>query len=108
MANQPYTISQRILVLGAGELGLAIISALRAHPSRPDVAVLLRPDSSSTNSIPNDIDIIPGNLSDPVEALADILRPFEIVISAVPVPNSTSPELLSTLESSGISPGSSG
>jgi hypothetical protein len=82
MTNQPYTISQRILVLGAGELGLAIISALRAHPSRPDVAVLLRPDSSSTNSIPNDIDIIPGNLSDPVEALADILRPFEIVISA--------------------------
>ena len=82
MADEPGTPSKRILVLGAGELGLAIISALRAHRANPDVSVLLRSHSSSTTTIPDDIHIVPGNLQDPIETLADILRPFEIVISA--------------------------
>jgi hypothetical protein len=82
MTREPDTPSKRVLVLGAGELGLAIISALRDHPANPDVSVLLRPDSSSTTTIPDDIHIVSGNLQDPIKTLADILRPFEIVISA--------------------------
>lgn len=78
----PDTPWKRVLVLGAGELGLAIILALKAHPSKPEVTVLLRPHSSSKATIPDDIHIVYGDLSDPVEPLADIFRSFEIIISA--------------------------
>ena len=38
----------RILVLGAGELGLAILTALARHHARPEASVLLRPSTSPT------------------------------------------------------------
>ena len=45
------TTPQSILVLGAGELGSAILSALAAHPAlqHTTLTVLLRPSTLSTN-----------------------------------------------------------
>jgi threonine dehydrogenase-like Zn-dependent dehydrogenase len=36
----------RVLVLGAGELGLAILNVLTQHPAKPAISVLLRPSDS--------------------------------------------------------------
>lgn len=40
----------RILVLGAGELGLSILTHLSSHPSQPSISVLLRPTSDPTST----------------------------------------------------------
>jgi len=45
MASQP-----SILVLGAGELGTAVLSALAAHPKRTSIIVALRPASLTSSS----------------------------------------------------------
>ncbi|WVQ84900.1 hypothetical protein IAT38_007063 [Cryptococcus sp. DSM 104549] len=76
-------MTPRILVIGAGELGLALISSLTAHPSKPSVTVLLRPNSSSIPSLsPYPVSILHGDTSSPVDTLADLFRGFDIVISA--------------------------
>lgn len=43
-------IHPAVIVLGAGELGLSLLTALAEHPSQPRLSVLLRPSSSSTSS----------------------------------------------------------
>lgn len=85
-------ISQKILVIGAGELGFQILCALVAHPRRPaTIAVLLRPgsiDSSSPYKQQQNaalqqlgIDLIPGDIvEDSVRTLASIFAKYNTVI----------------------------
>jgi hypothetical protein len=81
--------SKSILVIGAGELGLAVLRALALHPSKPGTTVLLRPaaaDSPSRVQLTSilrelNIGIIYGNLSDPPDELAKIFAPYHTVIS---------------------------
>lgn len=85
-------ISQKILVIGAGELGFQILSALAEHPRRPvTIAVLLRPgriDSSSPQKQQQNvvlrqlgIDLIPGDIvEDSVQTLASIFAQYDTVI----------------------------
>ncbi|KAG8162606.1 hypothetical protein KVR01_008371 [Diaporthe batatas] len=85
-----------ILIVGAGELGTAILSALASHPSKPPHAsfsVLLRP-SSITSPDPdkrrsNDelralgATLVPGNfVDDDVADLARVFKDYDIVIQA--------------------------
>ena len=70
----------RILVLGAGELGIAIITALAAEPSS-SVSVLLRPSSSTElSSLP--VQVVRGDIAAPLDQLAPLLKGYDIVISA--------------------------
>ena len=77
-----------VLVIGAGELGLAILQALAAHPNRPTISVLLRPSTSPSrqNLLAQlkqlNISIIHGDLSSPLSNLVPLLQPFDTVISA--------------------------
>ncbi|GKZ84068.1 hypothetical protein AnigIFM56816_009387 [Aspergillus niger] len=85
-------ISQKVLVIGAGELGFQILCALAAHPRRPaTIAVLLRPGSIESSSPPKQqqnaalrqlgIDLIPGDIvEDSVQALASIFAKYDTVI----------------------------
>lgn len=84
-----------ILVLGAGELGTAILNALTSHPSRPPtskISVLLRPttvsspDPSKTKSITHikslGISIELGDVvHDSLQSLVSIFARYETVIS---------------------------
>jgi hypothetical protein len=83
-----------ILVLGAGELGMAVLRNLvqRAAPAGTSVAVLLRPSTiDSTDPVKQKdvaelrslgVDIIPGDLTDQsITALATVFARFKTVIS---------------------------
>ncbi|KAK1660083.1 isoflavone reductase [Colletotrichum godetiae] len=84
-----------ILVLGAGELGTAILNALTSHSSRPPnspISVLLRPstisssDRSKAKSIAHftslGISLEPGDVvHDSLQSLASIFAKYDIVIS---------------------------
>jgi hypothetical protein len=83
-----------ILVLGAGELGMAVVRTLvrRTAPAAIPVAVLLRPATTqSTDPVKQKdveelrslgVEIVPGDLSDQSgAALAAIFRRFDTVIS---------------------------
>lgn len=88
--------SLNILVVGAGELGEAILSALASHSSRPigtKFDVLLREDSinspSSSKQSSNDrlrslgATLVPGNfVDDQVSSLATIFKDYDVVIQA--------------------------
>jgi len=82
-----------ILVLGAGELGLALIHSLKSHPAalHTPISILLRPipsqptpekaaQLSALNAL--DVPIIAGDLvHDSVERLAGVFKPFHTIIS---------------------------
>lgn len=86
-----------ILIVGAGELGEAILSALASHPSRPAgtrLDVLLRAESISDPSSPakrasNDrlrslgAVLVPGNfVDDDVARLAGCFKGYDVVVQA--------------------------
>ncbi|OCF32240.1 hypothetical protein I316_06155 [Kwoniella heveanensis BCC8398] len=87
--------AKSILIVGAGELGLSLIDAFLAHPSKSSVSVMLREKSSSiatlsaryhtsnnSNSNSSSLKIVYGDISSSVENLAGVLAGFDIVISA--------------------------
>lgn len=85
-----------ILIVGAGELGEAILSALAAHPSRTadtKIHVLLRAESISSPSRAKlasnarlralGASLVPGNfVDDPVSSLAATFAKYDVVIQA--------------------------
>lgn len=86
-----------LLIVGAGELGEAILSALASHPSNSagtKLHVLLREDSINSPSSPakqasNErlralgAILVPGNfVDDPVSSLASIFKEYDVVIQA--------------------------
>lgn len=87
---------ESILIVGAGELGTAILSALIVHPSKPphvNFSVLLRPDSitspnpekqrSNTELQTLGAKLVPGNfVDDDVSQLAHVFKDYDIVIQA--------------------------
>lgn len=85
-----------ILIVGAGELGTAILSALASHPSNPphvSFSVLLRPDSISSPNPEKQrsnaelqalgAKLVPGNfVDDEISQLAHIFKDYGTVIQA--------------------------
>ncbi|KAJ7639102.1 hypothetical protein FB45DRAFT_1023844 [Roridomyces roridus] len=85
-----------ILIVGAGELGEAILSALATHPARPastKFAVLLRPESINTSSPSKQTanerlrslgaTLVAGNfVEDEISSLAATFSDYDIVIQA--------------------------
>lgn len=85
-----------ILIVGAGELGTAILSALARHPSKPphvSFSVLLRPDSINSPNAEKQrsnaelhalgATLVPGNfVDDDVSELSRIFKAYDIVIQA--------------------------
>lgn len=85
-----------ILIVGAGELGTAILSALASHPSKPphvSFSVLLRPDSITSPNAEKQrsnaelqalgATLVPGNfVDDDVSELSRIFKAYDIVIQA--------------------------
>ncbi|KAI9733474.1 MAG: hypothetical protein M1818_007222 [Claussenomyces sp. TS43310] len=81
--------STRILVLGAGELGLSILTALASLDPKPVLSVLLRPETLSSSdpklAILRDLSItaIPADLSAiPHAELTSLFKPFHTIIAA--------------------------
>jgi hypothetical protein len=70
----------KVLVLGAGELGIFILHALAAHPSKPSTSVLLRPASRSAPALPPNVTPVDCDFQSP--DLYNHLREYDIVISA--------------------------
>ncbi|PGH10776.1 hypothetical protein AJ79_05249 [Helicocarpus griseus UAMH5409] len=89
----------RILILGAGELGTAVLTSLLRHPSytssnsKTSISLLLRPASISNPKASltallqfaptnNPITLVPGDIAhDTHEALTALFRPYDLVIS---------------------------
>lgn len=82
-----------ILVLGAGELGMAVLRGLlqRGRKSEPKLAVLLRPETIRSTGIQKKqtiaelrqlgVELVSGDLQhDSVDELASVFQPFETVI----------------------------
>ena len=80
------TSYKKILVLGAGELGLAVLEGLVAQQAEHrdlELSVLLRPTSSASRDVLNawQVQVVEGDLAaQSVEELTDIFRPFDAVI----------------------------
>jgi hypothetical protein len=86
-------VNNSILVLGAGELGLAIIQSLKSHPAatHTPISILLRPTPSTPSSEKAaqlsalnalSVPIIAGDLvKDSITTLAVIFKPFHTIIS---------------------------
>jgi hypothetical protein len=76
----------RILVIGAGQLGLAILKGLSSHPSKPTLTVLLRPSTFPTRQeLLGTLDSlqVSVHLADVTQAdLPTQLGGYDIVISA--------------------------
>ncbi|OAX77827.1 hypothetical protein ACJ72_07871 [Emergomyces africanus] len=96
-----------ILLIGAGELGTAVLNSLIHHPAHtsnktssislllrptsisnlkrknPDLSALLQTQSSKPNNHPNNtINLIPGDIAtDSHETLTSLFRPYDLVIS---------------------------
>ncbi|KAK0386880.1 hypothetical protein NLU13_5193 [Sarocladium strictum] len=86
-------MSENILVLGAGELGSAVLDALAKHPMKGNakISVLLRP-SSINSTVPEKkkqmeelqalgISLQPGDVESPAPELVAIFRNYDTVIS---------------------------
>lgn len=85
-----------ILIVGAGELGTAILSALASHPAKPphvEFSVLLRPDSitlpnpekqrSNAELVSLGAKLVPGKfVDDAVSQLSDVFKNYDIIIQA--------------------------
>jgi hypothetical protein len=83
-----------ILVLGAGELGMAMLNSLtRLAPSGTSISVLLRPSSISSPSPAQatnhsqiralNISIVAGDISGSEAQLAEIFKPYGLIISCL-------------------------
>lgn len=95
-AKPKMATEKSILIVGAGELGTAILSALASHPSKPphvNFSVLLRPDSitspnpekqrSNTELQALGAKLVPGNfVDDDVSQLSNVFEDYDIVIQA--------------------------
>ncbi|TVY73604.1 Isoflavone reductase-like protein, partial [Lachnellula suecica] len=88
-------MASNILVLGAGELGTVILTALAARaPPSTKISVLLRPTTISSPS-PNkakelsyltslNISLVPGDIAtSSLSTLAALFKPYDLVISAL-------------------------
>ncbi|KNG81811.1 isoflavone reductase family protein [Aspergillus nomiae NRRL 13137] len=80
-------MSQRVLLLGAtGQTGSSILNGLLEHGGY-EVAALVRPSSAETPKVKavaeRDVKIIAADITGPVDELANILRGFDVVISAI-------------------------
>ncbi|KAJ4138468.1 hypothetical protein NW768_002302 [Fusarium equiseti] len=85
-------MSNNILVLGAGELGTAILEALANHPQRGDarITVLLRPTTINSTAPEKkkqieqlqalNIATLPGDVEDPASTLVELFRKYDTVI----------------------------
>lgn len=79
---------QRILIIGAGELGRSILNGYAKHPSRPRLSVLLRPTSDKL-SRQSTLDVLKKqganpvylDLTAPISDLIAVFESFDIVIS---------------------------
>lgn len=83
---------QKILVIGAGELGFQVLHALATHPSKPaTIAVLLRPGSINSTSKEKQeqnnalrdigVQLIPGDIvEDSEQTLSSIFSSYDTVI----------------------------
>ncbi|GAB1196479.1 hypothetical protein APSETT444_005750 [Aspergillus pseudonomiae] len=85
-------MSQRVLLLGAtGQTGNSILNGLLEHGgyrfTPQEVAALVRPSSAETPKVKavaeRDVKIIAADITGPVDELANILRDFDVVISAI-------------------------
>ena len=84
-------MASNILVLGAGELGISMLTALAAQkPANSTIAVLLRPSTITQNTSPAlpllrglNIDFLPGDISLSISELAALFKPFDVVISCL-------------------------
>jgi hypothetical protein len=89
-------MASNILVLGAGELGTAILTALtKTIPSSTRLTVLLRPSTVASSSTPkytslftflntNNISAFPGDISTlSIPELATLFTPYDLVICAL-------------------------
>lgn len=84
--------SQKVLIIGAGELGFQVLRALVAHPRRPaTTAVLMRPASIESSSPSKQkqntalrelgIDLVPGDIvEDSEQTLTSIFTNYDTVI----------------------------
>ncbi|QQP96722.1 aromatic alcohol reductase [Lysobacter enzymogenes] len=79
MQGDAAQVKQRILVVGAGELGLAVLRGLAAHEggTQADIAVLLRPATVSSQA--------PGKLAelDEIRALGVAVEPADVAAASV-------------------------
>ncbi|WWD15631.1 hypothetical protein CI109_100053 [Kwoniella shandongensis] len=77
-------MTKSILLIGAGELGLAILETLLEHPSKPEITVLLRPSSNTDlSSYGTRVRVLHGDISLSVEELAALFEEFEVIVSAI-------------------------
>lgn len=87
-------MASNILVLGAGELGTSILKALvKRAPPTTKISVLLRPATITSSDAAKidelkvlsglNIAFVPGDSSQSVSELADIFRPYDLVISSL-------------------------
>ncbi|RII74356.1 aromatic alcohol reductase [Pseudomonas monteilii] len=96
MTNETTFKKRKILVLGAGELGLEVLRELSAQgvaTGRADLSVMLRTSSSSSSSQRSQllteldalgVSVIAGDVvGDTLETLAETFGKFEVVVSCV-------------------------
>ncbi|KAL2071821.1 hypothetical protein VTL71DRAFT_13056 [Oculimacula yallundae] len=87
-------MSNNILVLGAGELGTSILTALaQLSPPETKISVLLRPKTISSLSPTKiaelayleslGISLVPGDVSPTISELAQIFKPYDLIISCL-------------------------
>ncbi|KAH9217741.1 saccharopine dehydrogenase-like oxidoreductase [Leptodontidium sp. 2 PMI_412] len=87
-------MASNILVLGAGELGTAILTALsKISPPGTKISVLLRPETISSTSPTKtaelthlrnlNIAFLPGDITSPVSTLTQLFSPYDLVISCL-------------------------
>ncbi|WRT70420.1 uncharacterized protein IL334_007418 [Kwoniella shivajii] len=74
-------MTRSVLIIGAGELGLALIDSFTTHPSKSSVSVLLRP-SSKTDLSSYPVKIVHGDISLQSSDFSYLLKGFDIVILA--------------------------
>ncbi|ODN78466.1 hypothetical protein L202_04102 [Cryptococcus amylolentus CBS 6039] len=77
-----FNTPQKILLIGAGELGQSFLKTLAAYPScRVDLSVLLRP-SSSTDLSQYSATVVRGDTTAPISELAALFKPYDTIICA--------------------------
>ncbi|KAG4414851.1 hypothetical protein IFR04_011989 [Cadophora malorum] len=84
-------MANNILVLGAGELGTAVLTGLsKFSPPGTQISVLLRPSTLSTKSSEKlkelahlrslNVAFLAGDISSSISSLAELFKPFDLII----------------------------